>query len=193
MSCLFLRKTIHFSNPKRGQRGVVLVVTLILLVVISLLSAMTLRTAINTEAISSGPRVMVMGHQAAELALKYCEEATVQLIQSAVTLPSVPTIQDYPALASAIPKWQDLDNWDSGRVGVFVVPASALNQAGPYVSYNRLPECVVERLPMANADNSTNTSTSFVVTARGFGPEVASGTSRPTGAEVWLQSTIALN
>ena len=193
MSCLFLRKTIHFSNPKRGQRGVVLVVTLILLVVISLLSAMTLRTAINTEAISSGPRVMVMGHQAAELALKYCEEATVQLIQSAVTLPSVPTIQDYPALASAIPKWQDLDNWDPGRVGVFVVPASALNQAGPYVSYNRLPECVVESLPMANADNSTNTSTSFVVTARGFGPEVASGTARPTGAEVWLQSTIALN
>lgn len=193
MSCLFLRKTIHFSNPKRGQRGVVLVVTLILLVVISLLSAMTLRTAINAEAISSGPRVVVMGHQAAELALKYCEEATVQLMQSAVTLPSVPTIQDYPALASSIPKWQDLDNWDSGRVGVFVVPASALNQAGPYVSYNRLPECVVERLPMANADNSTNTSTSFVVTARGFGPEVASGTSRPTGAEVWLQSTIALN
>jgi hypothetical protein len=46
---------------------------------------------------------------------------------------------------------------------------------------------------MANADNTTNTSNSFVVTARGFGPEVASGTARPTGAEVWLQSTISLN
>ena len=186
-------KSSPAPTQKQPQSGVVLVITLILLVVISLLSAMTLRTAINAEVVSSGPRVVVMGHQAAELALKYCEEATVQQVQSSVTLPSVPAIQDYPALASAVPKWQDLGNWDSGRVGVFVVPASAMNQAGPYVSYNRLPECLVERLPMANADNSTNTSNSFVVTARGFGPEVASGTARPTGAEVWLQSTIALN
>jgi type IV pilus assembly protein PilX len=181
---------VHFFLRNR-QTGVVLVITLILLAIVSLLSAMTLQTAINAEVIANGPRVMVMGQQAAELALKYCEEATTQLAQSSVTLPSVPTIQDYPA--SGTPKWQDLNNWDSARTGVYVVPAAVMNQAGPFVSYNRLPECLVERLPMANADSSTNVTSSYVITARGFGPEVAAGTARPTGAEVWLQSTIDLN
>ena len=94
---------------------------------------------------------------------------------------------------SSPPLWQNLTNWDNTRTGVFVVPATAVNQAGLSSAYNRAPECLVEQLPMANADSTTNTTASFVITARGFGPEVAAGTGRPAGSEVWLQSTLQLN
>jgi hypothetical protein len=36
------------------------------------------------------------------------------------------------------------------------------------------------------------TPSAFVITARGFGPEVAAGSGRPQGTEVWLQSTIEI-
>jgi hypothetical protein len=32
----------------------------------------------------------------------------------------------------------------------------------------------------------------FVITARGFGPEVAADAGRPKGSEIWLQSTIEI-
>lgn len=179
------------SISSARQRGVVLVITLILLVIISMLSVFSLRSATSSETMSNNTRVVLMGNQAAEIALRYCEEAVTQISAggAAIVLTSLPSIQNY----ASPPKWQDLNNWDSVRTGVFTLPDAAVNQSGLTTSYNRAPECVVERLPMANPDNTTNNSLSFVITARGFGPEVTAGTGRPTGGEFWLQSTIELN
>lgn len=177
------------SHGAPGQQGIVLVVSLILLMIISMLTVYAMRSSTSAETISNNVRITALGTQSAEIALRYCEEATIQIASSAVTLTSVPTIQ-----ASSIPPlWQNLTNWDSTRTGVFVVPATAVNQTGLSGTYNRAPECLVEQLPMANADSTTNTTASFVITARGFGPDVATGTGRPSGSEVWLQSTLQLN
>lgn len=176
------------KSPRSRHRGVVLVVALIMLVVISMLVVFSMRASISSETVSNNTRVVALGTQSAEIALRYCEEATVQIASGTVTLASVPTIQDY----ASPPKWQDMTNWDTTRTGVFVLPATTVNQTGLNSTYSRAPECLVERLPLANADNTTNTSASYVITVRGFGPEVAAGTGRPTGGEVWLQSTIEL-
>lgn len=171
------------------QQGVVLVVSLVMLMIISMLTVYAMRSSTSAETVANNVRITAMGTQSAEIALRYCEEATIQIASSAVTLTSVPTIQNF----SSPPLWQNLTNWDGTRTGVFVVPASAVNQAGLSSAYNRAPECLVEQLPMANADSTTNTTASFVITARGFGPDVAAGTGRPAGSEVWLQSTLQLN
>lgn len=166
----------------------VLIIALLLLIIISLLAINSMHTAASTETVSNNNRVVILGNQAAEIALRYCEEATTQQVNGAVTLASVPSIQDY----AASPKWRDLNNWDSTRTGVFVLPDSTVNQSGlAYATYSRRPECIVERVPVFDTTTSTtNTNRSFVITARGFGPEVADGTARPSGGEFWMQSTI---
>jgi len=83
----------------------------------------------------------------------------------------------------------------------FVLPLSLVNQAGmANTTYQRAPECMVEPLPMrvtdASGTSALNTTAAFVITARGFGPEVAAADAnrkRPTGTEVWMQSHIELD
>ncbi len=183
-------QTTHSALPtaSRRQSGVVLVVALIMLVIISMLAVFSMRAATSSETVANNTRVVALGTQAAEIALRYCEEATVQIASGTVTLASVPAVQDYVTP----PKWQDLTNWDSTRTGVFIIPATTVNQASLTSTYSRAPECIVERLPLANADHSTNSTAGYIITVRGFGPEVADGTGRPTGGEIWLQSTIEL-
>jgi hypothetical protein len=73
---------------------------------------------------------------------------------------------------------------------------SFLNQTGmAMVTYRREPECMVEPLPVMLSNGTVVNTSSFVITARGFGPEVAAADgsrSRPVGSEVWLQSNIQL-
>lgn len=155
----------------------VLIVALILLVVISLLAVTSLRNAGSSESVSANVRTTEMATQAAEMALRYCESQV-------IGTPSV-------ALgASTTPQWQNLTTWDTETTSsavTFAVPLSELNQSGMSATYKRAPECMVEHLPAIST---------YVVTARGFGPEVAAltGTTRirPVGTEVWLQSHIEL-
>jgi type IV pilus assembly protein PilX len=96
---------------------------------------------------------------------------------------------------SSPPQWQDIANWDGASATPFVLPLTLVNQVGMLtVTYKRAPECMVEPVPVVLAGTAVaNTSSSFVVTARGFGPEVAAADgsrSHPLGSEVWLQSHV---
>ena len=195
-----------------AQRGVVLIMALIMLVVISLLATLSMRNATSTESISGNVRTTELATQAAEIALRYCEEAVAQSIGWPGTLDPLPFI---PAFSST-PLWSVLTNWDGATSSaapadptgpVLVIPSTSINQAGAGVTFKRPPECMVERMQMvAPGNTAVITSTTFVITARGFGPDVAADTSgvrpRPKrgsedskerGSEVWMQSTIELN
>jgi type IV pilus assembly protein PilX len=227
-------RTADFNMPKRlqnlhpmsdrvqvqrrdEQQGVVLVMALIMLVVISLLATLSMRNATSTESISGNVRTTELATQAAEIALRYCEEAVAQSIGWPGTLNPLPFI---PAFSST-PLWSAkngsgvLTNWDgaastavpaSPTGPVLVIPDSSINQAGAGVTFKRPPECMVERMQMAKTNTTVTTTTTFVITARGFGPDVAADISgvrpRPKrgsedsterGSEVWMQSTIELN
>jgi Tfp pilus assembly protein PilX len=78
------------------QRGVVLIIALVMLVVISLLTTLSIRSAVSTESVSGNVRTTELASQAAEIALRYCEDAVVTY-QASGAGPLVPlTFQDPP-------------------------------------------------------------------------------------------------
>lgn len=193
------------ARRPQPQRGVVLVIALILLVVISLLAVTGMRNAGSSESVLGNVRTTELATQAAEVALRHCESSVLKMQKNAKGDTSSPEAT-YPTTfslahiltASTPPHWQDTaGNWDVAPTSVYVLPLSLVNQAGMsiVVTYQRAPECMVEPLPVMLSDGTVVSTSSFVVTARGFGPEVAAADasrSRPVGSEVWLQSHIEL-
>ncbi|MFC5499236.1 PilX N-terminal domain-containing pilus assembly protein [Caenimonas terrae] len=172
----------------RDQRGVVLIIALVMLVVISLLATFSIRNALSSEGVSGNVRTTQLATQAAEVALRYCEDAIVNNVKNGTLLPSGMTVQP-PVAAASAPLGVNTANWDGTRTGVFVIPTASVNLAS--ATFARMPECVSEQIPIVNATaNGLTTTSTYLITARGFGPEVASGTGRPEGSEVWMQSTL---
>jgi type IV pilus assembly protein PilX len=173
------------------QAGVVLIISLIMLVVISILATLSIRNATSSETVSGNVRTTELASQAAEIALRYCEEALVQITFGTGSLTSLPTVLTY----ASPPAWQTISNWDGSTSAPFVIPDASVNQADASVTFNRPPECLVERVQVVDGTGVVSTTSTYTITARGFGPEVAAATSarlRPTGSEVWMQSTIEL-
>ena len=103
---------------------------------------------------------------------------------------SLPQITPEAAPVSGSYRWQTLTNWDGAGSGANITTLASTDinnradDAGKL--YKRYPECMVQYLQAANIRR-------VVVTARGFGPDVAAidaNRSAPTGTEVWLQSVL---
>lgn len=178
------------SHPSDGQSGIVLIVALIMLVIISILATYSVRNATSTEAVAGNVRTTQLASQAAEIALRYCEEGVEQ------SFAPTPTIVITPLAYQDPPRWKTMSNWDGSTsvtaAAVIVVPTTAL---GGTATYKRPPECMVEAMRVLNSSNVLTTTSTFLITARGFGPEVPAADtnrSRPTGSEVWMQSTLEL-
>lgn len=183
------------SPDARSERGVVLIIALILLIVISLLAVTSMRNASSSEAVASNVRTNELATQAAELALRHCEASAIKVVRnlagdttSAQATYTTTFAQSNIVWAATAVEWKNVTaTWDiGGSTKTFVIPSTV-----PYgtATFKRAPECMVESLTGATP---VSTAAAFVVTARGFGPEVASGTGRPQGSVVWLQSTIEL-
>ena len=191
---------MHFlRQPPARQRGVVLIIALLMLMVISLLAVGSIRNAASTDSVAGNVRITELATQAAEIALRHCEASVLDTLTVAAGGASAyaSTFTAFNILAPANPpRWQNMAIWDSASPATYVLPLSLVNQPGILVTYRRAPECMVEPLPVMPSDATVlKTTTSFVVTARGFGPEVAAADanrSRPAGSEVWLQSHIDL-
>ena len=182
-------------HPK--ERGVVLVIALIMLVIISLLAVNSMRNATSTESVLGSVRTSQLASQAAEIALSHCEYSVNDVVNSAGLYTTTFTSANILP-TSTIPNWQSTTIWDTtSTVAIYILPIASVNLSGmTMTTYLRPPECMVERLPVMLSAGVISTSNSFVVTARGFGPEIPAanaGRSRPTGSVVWLQSTIQLN
>lgn len=188
----------------RQQSGVVLIIALILLIVISLLAVTSLRNAGSSESVSSNVRTTELASQAAEIALRYCEAAAVEIASSTGPYTTTfPAANILPGVTPPAPaNWQNVTAWDaatSSSTMTFALALTLVNQSGMTMStYRRAPECMIEQMPAVQTGSTTVTTTSsYVITARGFGPEVpavASGSARirPVGSEVWMQSSIEL-
>lgn len=167
------------------QRGVVLIIALVMLVIISMLAALSIRNAQSSEGVSGNVRTTQLANEAAEIALRICESAVTANAKAGTALPSGMTINSVPV---GTPLGVTTANWDSTRTGVYVLQDTDVN--GASTTYNRNPECVIERLQVVSSTGTLTTTTTYLITARGFGPEVADGTGRPVGTEVFLQSTL---
>jgi Tfp pilus assembly protein PilX len=194
----------HYTPTQtHRQNGVVLIVTMIMLVLISIASASAIRGATSSEAVTNHSRTQQLAMQAAEAALLTCERQTTTYLQgviaasspsSTATTPTKPfDIQDAPTPSGSFSytyRWQDVTNvWDSTNSAVVtVLPLSLVNASSTNIfsAYRRPPECVVEMYEPGNNSRA-------VITARGFGPEVAANRGKPIGSEVWLQSIVQVS
>jgi Tfp pilus assembly protein PilX len=187
------------SRPRRGQTqsGVVLIIAMILLIVISILAVTSMRNSASTEALAGNVRTTELATQAADIALRHCEQSVIEIRTvaaggTATGFVTAITAANIQAVASPA-NWQATANWDTTPTVAYVLPSALV---GDTATYKRPPECMMENLPIIAAGGTTvNSTASYVITARGFGPEVPAADaarSRPTGSEVWLQSHIEL-
>ena len=193
--------------PRRARRqsGVVLAVAMIMLIIVSLLAAIAVRNATSSEGINANVRQTQLATQAAETALRYCEDAAINTVNDgtgtfAFTAPGGTAITNL-ALTHIIaapvgnntPTSVLPANWDTTtNNGQLILPLATVNLSGVSTTFARPPECMIERGIPDAANSYLNVLT---VTARGFGPEVAAADgsrSRPVGSEVWLQTTLEL-
>ena len=185
------------TPSQHAQSGVVLIITMVLLVVMSLLGIATLRNAGSTESAAGNVRTTELAAEAADMALRHCESSVVTLMGGAAYTTTFVAANILPP--SEPPKWHDMTRqtgWDSTATATaaytYILPLSLVNAASmDFAVYKRAPECQVQTLPAV----TTGTSTFYVITARGFGPEVAKADtdrSPPAGSEVWLQAHIEL-
>lgn len=191
------RLLLSRSNLPHKQQGVVLIIALILLVVISLLAVTSMRNAGSAESVAGNVRTTELATQAAEIALRHCESSAIKITKlianpsdtSAEATYSTTLAESNVLRASTSVQWQSTATWDSTSTATYVLPTSLV---GGTATYKRPPECMVESL---TGTTPVSTSAAFVITARGFGPEVSTADSsrtRPQGTEVWLQSTIEI-
>lgn len=169
---------------RHAQRGIVLVISLIFIVVISLLAATSMRSAGSSESISGNVRTTELATQAAEIALRHCESSTLEVVSPTGAFATSFTVANILPVNSVT--WQNTATWDSTSAATYVLPINLVGTA----TFKRSPECMVELLSTGAV---TATDAAFVITARGFGPEVAAADAartRPVGTVVWLQSTL---
>lgn len=177
----------------RKQRGVVLIISLIMLVILSMLATFSIRNATSSESVSGNVRTTLLATQAAEIALQHCEKWAAQLAGSAAH-----GLTDGPPQVvgtATTPAWQSLATWDGGSAAeVYAIPLALVNHDAAAPTYARAPECMIEKVSVVNSVGATTDTSTRVITARGFGPdETGAAKTRPTGSEVWMQSTVELN
>lgn len=179
------------------QNGVVLIVALILMMVLTIVASISIRGASSSEQLANQDRQKVLAQQAAEAALRQCEEWVQAYTQD--------NSKNAPNLGGLVPSaapgggaaynWEIVTGqnfWDGAPTAlspqVVNFAAAGDDVAGVRQYFQRPPECMAQYLTAGN-------TTTFVTTARGFGPEVTAAPNPkngtlPVGTEIWLQSVI---
>lgn len=186
------------TNPNGPQRGVTLIIVLILMVVIGLTAASAMRGATSSQMITNNVRMDNVAQQYAEAALRYCESqlrlSSAARADNSLRNAVIPLVD--MTVAGAVGAWENTLSWTAGPGGGGAASTRTALGANQYSSVSssyapaRAPECVAERQRMG--------ATPFVVTvvtARGFSPDYQSDASGNTthGAVVWLQSLLNLD
>jgi Tfp pilus assembly protein PilX len=180
-----------------GQRGVSLLIVLIMLVVIGLTSAASLRSASSNERISNNFRMHALAEQYAEAALRYCEMQLTLADDARVDSLKNASLRAFTG--AAYPAWANLLTW-TGAGGASAsltrVPEALVASADSAYKPAQLPQCVVEKQSLVLTQNGVPAGAAdvYVITARGFSTDYSvnpQGASL-TGSVVWLQSLVSV-
>lgn len=167
------------SLQRRGQRGVALMVALVMLVIIGIASVSIMRGALSSDLIANNTRVQTLAMQAAQIGLRYCEDEAVKDAMSQPTL--VHVLPDAGERA-----WETLSNWaDDEKVNE--VPSQYMESDNSTFVPGTMPQCMVQLRNLGG----TNI---YEVTARGFSPDYAADDdgNAASGSVVWLQSLLRI-
>lgn len=168
-----------------------LLIVLIMLAVIALMSAATLRNASSNERVSNNFRMQVLAQQYAEAALRYCERQLTLADASRVESLREANLPD--SAGSAAPAWRQRSTWSSAAgasetgASRTTVPEAVVVSASSAFKPGQLPQCVVEKQALSGG-------VVYVITARGFSPDYTSDARgfSVTGSVRWLQTLVAV-
>ena len=187
-------KTIHSQGKSSDQRGVVLVIALLLLIVIGFSSSYVLRNALFGDLLSHNLSSGQVAQQAAEVALNYCNN---QVINPGTPIPPIqPSTDGEPDL------WKSAKTWSNDAMAI-TIPIALLQPTNKttfgVATYSKLPQCVFQFANLVNvegkASNVAAKPIAIWVTVRGYSPDYQAATSgvAAAGSEVMLQSIVRMN
>ncbi|MDR6855435.1 PilX N-terminal domain-containing pilus assembly protein [Variovorax guangxiensis] len=189
-----MKLDIATARSASGERGIVLIMALILLIMISLIATVAIRRATTGEQVSKSLRTQTVAFQAAETALRFCEDQIIR--NSKVQSGTRPALEpaDYPEDRRSSPSlWKTRANWELSTGKAVAIDTAVVNStdaAARTLKEAVLPRCMVERLWLPSEDGAEVEA--FLITSVGYSPDYrtnAKGTP-DSGSEVWLQSTI---
>lgn len=185
-----MKLDIATARSASGERGIVLIMALILLIMISLIATVAIRRATTGEQVSKGLRTQTVAFQAAETALRFCED---QILKNTEVRSGTSTLKpaDYPEGVSSPSLWKTRANWELSTGKAVAIDTAVVNStdaAARTLKEAVLPRCMVETLRL-KGDEQVD---AFLITAVGYSPDYRlNGNGKPeTGSEAWLQSTI---
>lgn len=196
-------------RPMRRHRGGVLVIAMILLVVIGLTAAASMRRALSNERVVNNLRLEGLAQQLAELALRYCE-VQMQLPKAHRATSYLEGLDDLVVVGGGTPAagqaWRESTTWPAPLAPGVAPPSSTtaapkavhvpddwvwrLDATARAFKLNGRPQCLVEKLTAPGGGDF------YRVTARGFSPdyaEHASSRALVQGSVVWLQSDLVFD
>ena len=167
---------------KQRQKGVILIITLVLMVVIALGAVASIRMSGVDELVNNNTRSRITAMQAANAAIVDCRQRVFRSGQGVTVLTGVGGITDEGT------QWQTIGNWAAANINVV--------EAG-FETYTDQPQCMIENITEFMAANSTNDKdvnqiVAYRITARGFSPnfqENADGV-QVRGAQAWQQVVV---
>lgn len=198
------REPAAAGMQSRTQRGMVLVISLVFLVIISFVALYAMRGATLDEQAARNMRASQLATVAAETAMRYCEDTTKAIASGWLTDDAfkgrIQQISDEPANPDNLDddptpqlptRWKVRANWDKSGPIAITVPASELSAAGSGISSasSEAPRCMVERYQPIPEDKVSDKRVGYLVTAVGFAPGWQDGDPEsPSSSEAWLQS-----
>jgi type IV pilus assembly protein PilX len=188
-------------RPAREQ-GVVLVVVLVMLVVLGLAAASTMRNVTGSEQVAQGARNHSSASQYAMAALMYCERLARDT--PAVSIMAPPAAAD---AAGNVTLWERSATWFAASgTQPNLVPDAAIKPTDATLTSGIVlpprPQCIAEcvSLPTPAAGYTPSTrcngaNEAVYVTARGFSGDFTADANghTTTGSAVWVQSILRMN
>jgi len=171
--------------PSR-ERGVVLPVALILLVIVSFAGLYSARNSANHEQFSNNLRTMNVARHAAELGLRYCEQVVIDRVENegdAYPLDAALVLQtEIAGPEDTNAAWQSLSNWSSSGANRITAPLTYASNVDSAVELTFPPTCIAELM----------TDDQYVITSRGLSndAQVDANGRLTRGSEIWLQAVL---
>lgn len=178
-------------NIARHEHGYVMLMTLILLAVMAMGTAMAVRVSMNTDMVAHNLRNRQIAFQAAEAVLRYCERMVINNPSGTRVLANYRTAQH---------EWLVRDNWSNGNAYTVAPSDIGLEQ-----TIRVSPQCLIRHFTMEEWREmyppvpGTITAESrgfdsqhiilYRITARGFSPDYRDAPLRKSGSGYDEQNT----
>ncbi len=131
-SCPPFHRSRHPSRCPSAQRGLVLPVVLLLLVLITMVVAAQLRRGIIDERLAGSLRTHAVADSAVQTVLRWCE------LRVGAAPNETNAILAPARVAGAVPPWREAANWDPGNNRTFRITGVTVTGASDFA-------CLIER------------------------------------------------